>query len=156
MNFSVATKKWQKEVICSESPETHFGLNFDHLWQPFWSTFLGVGSGWGSKIHSCSECPETHLVLEFLKSDDILKIEKKFVTVHNCIRDFPEKGRQPQRWGHQPVLLANFPQKLHENEKIWTQKGDAPDSLMRTCVHAETLWQDKSVRSWDGATKNDK
>ena len=27
-------------------------------------------------------------------------------------------GRQLQRWGRQPIILANFPQNLHENEKI--------------------------------------
>ena len=31
------------------------------------------------------------------------------------IQDFPEGVRQLQRWGRQPIIFANFPQKLHEN-----------------------------------------
>ena len=30
------------------------------------------------------------------------------------------RGRQLQRWGRQPIILANFLQKLHEKERIWT------------------------------------
>ena len=34
---------------------------------------------------------------------------------------FPRGGvRQLQRWGHQPIILANFSQKLHKIEEIWT------------------------------------
>ena len=32
------------------------------------------------------------------------------------------RGRQPQMWGRQPIVLVNFLPKLHENE-IWTQRG---------------------------------
>ena len=31
----------------------------------------------------------------------------------------------PEIWGRQSIILVNFPQKLHENEKIWTQVGRA-------------------------------
>ena len=33
--------------------------------------------------------------------------------------------RQLQRWGHQPIIFAKFPQKLHEIEEIWTERGGA-------------------------------
>ena len=33
------------------------------------------------------------------------------------IQDFPEEGSQ--RWGHQLIVLVNFPQKVHENKKKW-------------------------------------
>ena len=36
------------------------------------------------------------------------------------------RGRQPQRWGRQPIILVNFPPKLHDNEKFWTQRGRMP------------------------------
>ena len=31
--------------------------------------------------------------------------------------------RQLQRWGRQPIIFAYFPQKLHEFEEIWTERG---------------------------------
>ena len=31
--------------------------------------------------------------------------------------------RQLQRWGRQPIIFANFPQKLHEIEEIWIKRG---------------------------------
>ena len=33
--------------------------------------------------------------------------------------------RQLQRWGRQPIIFANFPQKLNEIEEIWTEGGGA-------------------------------
>ena len=36
---------------------------------------------------------------------------------------FPRGGvHQLQRWGCQPIIFANFPQKLHEIEEIWTER----------------------------------
>ena len=36
------------------------------------------------------------------------------------IQDFPD-WHKPQRWGRQPIILANFPQKLHETYQ-WKTK----------------------------------
>ena len=33
------------------------------------------------------------------------------------------RWRQPPRWGRQPVIWSKIFQKLHENERIWIQKG---------------------------------
>ena len=33
------------------------------------------------------------------------------------------RGRQLQRWGHQPIILVNFLQKLQEIGKSWIQRG---------------------------------
>ena len=41
-------------------------------------------------------------------------------------RIFQRRGRQPRRWGYQPIIFANFPQKLHENEKVWAQRRASP------------------------------
>ena len=38
------------------------------------------------------------------------------------IHDFPDDGRQPPGWGHQPIILTNYSRKLHDNERNWTQK----------------------------------
>ena len=43
------------------------------------------------------------------------------------IEDFPEGG-QLQRLGCQPIIFANFPQKLHEIEEIWAEGGRVPGS----------------------------
>ena len=40
------------------------------------------------------------------------------------------RGCQPQRWGRQPIILINFSWKLHEIERIWTERGGA-----HTCCH---------------------
>ena len=32
-------------------------------------------------------------------------------------------GRQPPRWGRQPIIWQLFSRKLHENERNWTQRG---------------------------------
>ena len=42
------------------------------------------------------------------------------------IQGFPEGVRQLQRWGRQPIIFANFPQKLHKIEEIWTEGGARP------------------------------
>ena len=34
---------------------------------------------------------------------------------------FPRRERQLPRWRSQPIIGPNFPQKLHENERNWTQ-----------------------------------
>ena len=35
------------------------------------------------------------------------------------------RGRQPPRWRRQPIIWSQFSPKLHENERIWTQRGGA-------------------------------
>ena len=32
------------------------------------------------------------------------------------------RGRQLPMWGHQPIIWSKFSRKLHENERIWTQR----------------------------------
>ena len=39
------------------------------------------------------------------------------------IQDFSDWGRQPQRWGCQPIIWLFFSRKLLENERNWTQRG---------------------------------
>ena len=39
------------------------------------------------------------------------------------IQDFPEDGAPIVKWGRQSIILPNFPPKLHENDKIWTQEA---------------------------------
>ena len=37
-----------------------------------------------------------------------------------------DPGNQPPRFGRQPIIWPNFPQKLHKNERIWTERGSVP------------------------------
>ena len=37
---------------------------------------------------------------------------------------FPRRKCQPPRWGRQPIIWSKISQKLHENERNWTHKGD--------------------------------
>ena len=39
---------------------------------------------------------------------------------------FPRGGGTNSRGGRQHTILANFPKKLHEIERIWTQGGTHP------------------------------
>ena len=57
------------------------------------------------------------------------------------------RGRQPPRWGHQLIIRLKNSRKLHENERIWTQRGGASlapplDPKMHTncCVSSTTRW----------------
>ena len=34
-----------------------------------------------------------------------------------------ESLAKPLRWGRQPIIWPNFPRKLHENERNWTQES---------------------------------
>ena len=40
------------------------------------------------------------------------------------------RGSQQQRWCHQSIILVNFPQKMQQNEKNWTQAGRTPLALL--------------------------
>ena len=37
----------------------------------------------------------------------------------NWIQNFPDEVRQPQRWAHQPIIIAKCSRKLPENEINW-------------------------------------
>ena len=50
-------------------------------------------------------------------------VYNKLVTMQWRILGFPRGGRQLPRWRRQPIDLAKFLQKLHENERIWTRGG---------------------------------
>ena len=54
------------------------------------------------------------------------------VVLYNLVVDprFPRRGCQPQRWGHQPIILAKFSWKLHEIEK----NGLGGTSLVAPCI----------------------
>ena len=40
------------------------------------------------------------------------------------IQDFPDGGGAPTSWwGRQAIISPNFYRKLHENERIWTERG---------------------------------
>ena len=41
------------------------------------------------------------------------------------IQDFPDGGRQLLRRGRKPIIWHYFCQKLHENERNWTERGHA-------------------------------
>ena len=41
------------------------------------------------------------------------------------IQDFPKGGREPSKGGAWTRNFAKFSQKLHEIERIWTQRGGA-------------------------------
>ena len=56
------------------------------------------------------------------KKDDPMEIVELELTMADP--GFPRGGGpQPPRWGHQPIILVNFPCKLHEYEKIKTGGG---------------------------------
>ena len=53
---------------------------------------------------------------------------------------FQRRVRQLQKWGHLPIIFANFPPKVHEIEDIWTDRGRrtslAPSPpWIRQCYH---------------------
>ena len=39
---------------------------------------------------------------------------------------FPRRGRQLMVLGHKPIIWQDFWQKLHENERNWTERGRVP------------------------------
>ena len=46
-------------------------------------------------------------------------------------------GQKPPRWGRQPIIWPNFHRKLHENERIWTQRerhASLAPPLIRQCI----------------------
>ena len=45
-----------------------------------------------------------------------------------------QRGRQLPREVYQPIILQNFCPKLHENERIWTERGGAGASLARPWI----------------------
>ena len=61
------------------------------------------------------------------------------------IQDFPDGGRQSQRWGSQPIIWPNVARKLHENERNWTQRGREHASLAPPPPRSanDLLWLDK-------------
>ena len=46
------------------------------------------------------------------------------------IEDFREDGGQQYGWRRQSIILANFPQKLHENEKKIDPSGHVPGATL--------------------------
>ena len=52
--------------------------------------------------------------------------------------------RQLQKWEHQPIIFASFPQKLHEIKEIWTERGGA--SLVPPLGSANVFRIDKCVK----------
>ena len=59
------------------------------------------------------------------------------------------EGAPTQKVGGQPIVLANFPRKLHENEKKWTIRGYAsldPPMIMHT--KRKSIITHKSLRFW--------
>ena len=48
------------------------------------------------------------------------------------IHDFPW-GANPRGTAHQPIIWQNFCWRLHENERIWTERGSrVPGALLRS------------------------
>ena len=47
------------------------------------------------------------------------------VVLYNLVVDprFPRRGRQPQRWGHQPTIFAKFSWTAAQNRKKRTERG---------------------------------
>ena len=63
------------------------------------------------------------------------------------IQDFPDGGHQPPRWERQPTILPSFYQKLHENERIWTLRGEGHASLAPPPLRSANAQVRKRV--WD-------
>ena len=64
------------------------------------------------------------------------------------IQDFQEEGTPIAKVGRQHNILANFLQKLHENETNWTQRGELTSLVWRplslnlrsAAVHCSTFF----------------
>ena len=62
------------------------------------------------------------------------------------IQNFPDKLRQLQKWGHQPIIWPNFSWKLYENERNRTRGGGGegacvPGALLRFAnENAVLIW----------------
>ena len=48
-----------------------------------------------------------------------------FTVIKWRIQDFPDRGLRPLSLGQKPNILQDFCQKLHENERNWTQREGA-------------------------------
>ena len=61
-----------------------------------------------------------------IKIDGIsLSFEFHMTIIYSGGSRISQRGvRQLQRWGHQPIIFANFLQKLHEIEEIWIKRGE--------------------------------
>ena len=51
------------------------------------------------------------------------------------VQDFPDGGANPPGWGCQPIIWPNFPRKLHENERNWTQGCRGSQTRQSTVVY---------------------
>ena len=60
------------------------------------------------------------------------------------------RGRQPQRWEQQPIILVNFPQKLHEIEKKLTPVPSWISQWPTYCDYAIQIWSSSCSphRTW--------
>ena len=61
--------------------------------------------------------PMTHLSVHAKMSQDCMR------SCSGGSRIFQTGRCKPQRSGHQPIILPNSSQTLHENERNWTQRG---------------------------------
>ena len=73
-----------------------------------------------------------------------------YIEMYNSVMDpgFPCRGRQPQRWGRQPIILATFPHKLHKNEKINEHKNSSIIQISSFSHHLKLISSSVSL-TWD-------
>ena len=110
-DVAVAECKWALKVLTFET-FTNVNLNMVnskfHLIQTFFKIFA------------------TFLNLPTFSMLNWMDIPSTMESVQWRIQDFPGGGGANfQGGGYKPIIWPNFYRKLHENERIWTEKGGA-------------------------------
>ena len=59
------------------------------------------------------------------------------------------RGRQPLRWDRQPIIWLKSSSKLHENERIWTQRGGGVPGAPLRSANENTLTYCIVFHTWE-------